>query len=94
MYEEQVICHDDCTIGTGSGSDEQVSATTNDLRGVPGVGDDVIPAEWVDGKYEVAPTPGGSYHSHVLPGCWIKVDWLRQDPLPNTKAVAREWGLM
>ena len=36
----------------------------------------------------------GVYHSVVLPGFWLKVAWLWQDPLPPVLAVLRELGLV
>lgn len=37
-----------------------------------------------DGKYQaILPDAAGHYHSHVLPGFWLKVDWLWQAPLPD-----------
>ena len=37
-----------------------------------------------DGKYqEVLLDADGRYHSAVLPGFWLRPDWLWQDPLPN-----------
>ena len=35
-----------------------------------------------------------TFHSKVLPGLWIKTDWLWQDPLPPLKFVLKEWGLV
>ena len=37
-----------------------------------------------DNLYHPAPIDeAGRYHSTILPGFWLKLDWLRQDPLPN-----------
>ena len=36
----------------------------------------------------------GVFRSTVLDGLWLKVDWLRQDPLPSLMSVLREWGLV
>jgi Uma2 family endonuclease len=36
----------------------------------------------------------GSYHSQVLPGLWIKVEWLWQEPLPQLLNVLKEWKLI
>ena len=36
----------------------------------------------------------GVYHSVVLPGFWLRVAWLWQDPLPPVLAVLRELGLV
>jgi Uma2 family endonuclease len=36
------------------------------------------------GRYQdVVPNANGVYTSKALPGFWLKVDWLWQDPLPN-----------
>ena len=36
----------------------------------------------------------GVYHSAVLEGLWLRVDWLWQRPLPPLLGVLREWGLV
>ncbi|MGQ0603350.1 MAG: Uma2 family endonuclease [Anaerolineales bacterium] len=36
-----------------------------------------------DGKYQPVPTPEGVYRSMVLPGFWLRVEWLWQEPLPK-----------
>lgn len=37
-----------------------------------------------DGFYHpVSPDAEGVYHSAILPGFWLRVDWLWQDPLPT-----------
>ena len=36
----------------------------------------------------------GIFHSEVLAGLWIKVDWLWQEPLPPLMSVLKEWGLV
>lgn len=36
----------------------------------------------------------GIYHSRVLPGFWLKVEWLWQDPLPPVLDVVRQLGLI
>jgi Uma2 family endonuclease len=37
-----------------------------------------------DGHYHLAPiSPDGVYHSHVLDGFRLRVDWLWRDPLPD-----------
>jgi Uma2 family endonuclease len=44
-----------------------------------------------DGKYRSMSTDDkGIYHSSVLQGLWIKVEWLWQDPLPSLFAVLKE----
>lgn len=35
----------------------------------------------------------GIYRSQVVPGFWLRIDWLWQDPLPKTLAVLRELGV-
>jgi Uma2 family endonuclease len=48
-----------------------------------------------DGIYRLVP-PGsdGLYHSQVLKGLWLKVDWLWQEPLPPLRNVLKEWRLI
>jgi Uma2 family endonuclease len=36
----------------------------------------------------------GVFHSSVLEGLWLKVEWLWQEPLPHLLAVLKEWGLL
>ncbi len=36
----------------------------------------------------------GVYHSEALPGFWLRVEWLWQDPLPKTLDVLRELGVV
>ncbi len=48
-----------------------------------------------DGRYRLTdPEPGGIYRSLVLPGFWLKVDWLWQEPLPPVLEVLKELGLV
>jgi Uma2 family endonuclease len=48
-----------------------------------------------DGRYQlVAPDENGIYHSAVLPGLWLRLDWLWQEPLPLEMDVLRQWGLI
>jgi Uma2 family endonuclease len=48
-----------------------------------------------DGRYRIIDLePGGIYRSMVLPGFWLKVDWLWQEPLPPVLEVLRELGLV
>jgi Uma2 family endonuclease len=48
-----------------------------------------------DGAYqEVAPDAQGIYHSTVLAGLWLRVDWLWQSPLPPVLDVLRELGVV
>ena len=47
------------------------------------------------GKYKgVAPDKRGVYHSKAMPGLWISVDWLWQQPLPSTIGVLKAWGVI
>jgi Uma2 family endonuclease len=48
-----------------------------------------------DGRY-AAVTLGedGIYRSAVLPGLWLKVEWLWQEPLPQLLYVLKEWKLI
>lgn len=41
-----------------------------------------------------APDAGGVYRSSALPGFWLKVDWLWQEPLPKVLEVLREMELL
>ena len=36
----------------------------------------------------------GVFHSEVLPGFWLKVSWVWQEPLPSIWDVLREWRLL
>ena len=48
-----------------------------------------------DGRYRlVLGGRSGAYHSRVLRGFWLEVEWLWQDPLPNTLDVLRRLGLL
>jgi Uma2 family endonuclease len=48
----------------------------------------------LDGRYHLAPIgEDGIFHSRVLPGFWLKVEWLWQDPLPSVREVLRELGV-
>ena len=47
------------------------------------------------GYYRAIPTnETGIYHSQVLPGLWIKVEWLWQEPLPKLLTILKEWQLI
>jgi Uma2 family endonuclease len=47
------------------------------------------------GVYElVRSDERGRFESRVLPGLWIEVEWLWQEPLPPLLGVLREWGLV
>jgi Uma2 family endonuclease len=44
-----------------------------------------------DGRYlAIQPNADGRYHSSVLPGFWLRLEWLTQDPLPRPKDVLAE----
>ncbi|HID64243.1 MAG TPA: Uma2 family endonuclease [Anaerolineae bacterium] len=45
------------------------------------------------GRYQAVPAEEGLYRSQVLPGFWLRAEWLWQEPLPNELDVAREMGL-
>jgi Uma2 family endonuclease len=48
-----------------------------------------------DGRYRTAfAGDEGEYRSRVLPGFWLRVEWLWQEPLPKTLDVLRELGLL
>jgi Uma2 family endonuclease len=36
----------------------------------------------------------GEYHAHALPGFWLRVEWLWQQPLPKVLDVLRLFGLI
>lgn len=46
-------------------------------------------------RYElIAPDANGVYRSEAVPGFWVKVDWLWQDPLPRVLDALRELKLI
>jgi Uma2 family endonuclease len=48
-----------------------------------------------EGYYERAPVDAeGAYHSEVIPGFCLKVEWLWQEPLPKVLDVLREMELI
>jgi Uma2 family endonuclease len=48
-----------------------------------------------DGIYRFVPVGSdGIFHSTVLDGLWLRVDWLWQEPLPLLSSVLKEWGLI
>jgi Uma2 family endonuclease len=48
-----------------------------------------------DGIYRLVPIDeDGIYHSAVLEGLWLNVEWLWQEPLPPLMSVLREWQLI
>lgn len=47
-----------------------------------------------NGRFQsVTPDGEGIYHSVILPGLWLRVDWLWQRPLPPMTQARRELGL-
>jgi Uma2 family endonuclease len=47
------------------------------------------------GRYQlIPPGPDGIYHSKVLPGLWLRLGWLWQDPLPTPNSALREIGVI
>ncbi len=47
-----------------------------------------------DQKYFAALAQDGKLFSKVLPGFWLKPEWLWQQPLPSVVAMAREIGIL
>ncbi len=48
-----------------------------------------------EGRYRVAFSgKEGEYHALVLPGFWLRVEWLWQEPLPHVLDVLRELALI
>jgi Uma2 family endonuclease len=47
-----------------------------------------------DQKYVAAQEQDGKLFSKVVPGFWIKPEWLWQKPLPSTYEIAREIGIL
>jgi Uma2 family endonuclease len=48
-----------------------------------------------DGKYRLIPVgDDGVFRSGVLPGCWLEVAWLWQEPRPPILSILKEWGLV
>jgi Uma2 family endonuclease len=47
------------------------------------------------GRYQlISPGSDGAYQSKALPGLWLRIDWLWQDPLPTPNNVLREIGVI
>ena len=46
------------------------------------------------GIYELLPVREGRFESRVLPGVWLEVAWLWQEPLPPLLGVLKQWGLV
>lgn len=50
----------------------------------PGRQDAAFYQRAADGRFvPVPPDPEGRYHSAMLPGFWLRPDWLSQEPLPD-----------
>lgn len=47
-----------------------------------------------DGRYEREPLREGVFHSGVVPGLWLREEWLWQQPLPSLWTILREWKLV
>jgi Uma2 family endonuclease len=48
-----------------------------------------------EGRYQRIPVGAdGVYRSEVIPGFWLKIEWLWRDPLPPDLEVLRELGLL
>lgn len=47
-----------------------------------------------DGTYEMVLPENGVYHSKVLTGFWLKVEWLWQDTPPRLQETLQAWGLI
>lgn len=46
------------------------------------------------GSYEPMPITGGVFHSEVIPGLWIRIEWLWKETRPTVIQVLKEWGLV
>jgi Uma2 family endonuclease len=46
------------------------------------------------GRYELLPLTDGAYRSIVVPGFFLRPEWLWQDPLPNKLELLRELGVL
>lgn len=47
-----------------------------------------------DGLYHMAKIVEGVYQSKVIPGFWVRVDWLWETPLPPALDLLRELGIV
>jgi len=47
-----------------------------------------------DGRYRLMEAEGGIFRSAVLPGLWLRIEWLWQKPLPPLLSVLRAWGIV
>lgn len=46
------------------------------------------------GVYQLLRVGEGRFESRALPGLWLRVDWLWQEPLPPLMSILREWKLV
>jgi Uma2 family endonuclease len=47
-----------------------------------------------DRRYQPIAPKDGKFHSRVLPGFWVKIDWFWQGPLFDTYEMAKEMGII
>ena len=47
-----------------------------------------------DGRYRLGPTEEGIYRSKIIPGFWLRVEWLWQTPLPPVLEVLRQLQIL
>ena len=43
---------------------------------------------------QIAVGADGIFRSRVLPGLWLRADWLWESPLPSTVSILRQWGIV
>ena len=46
------------------------------------------------GSYSLAPINNDIFHSRILRGLWLDVNWLWRKPSPSVLAVIKEWKLL
>ncbi len=46
------------------------------------------------GIFELLPSEDGVWRSKVLPGFWLKEEWLWRKPRPTLLSILREWGII
>jgi Uma2 family endonuclease len=47
-----------------------------------------------DGLFQPMAVTGGVFHSSVLDGLWLRLEWLWEEPPPSLMTVLREWKLL
>jgi hypothetical protein len=47
-----------------------------------------------EGHYRRVELKEGIYRSEVVPGFWLRPEWLWQEPLPNVLEIARELDII